>query len=353
MAEQAETVTQRISALLEAEETAEMPPEAQEEPKKRREPVQEAQPEPDEQPEQVQETEEKPEQDASDEASEDVEETTIGSLSELATELGVDVADLYNLKIPINTEDGRKEVTLGEWKDTLQSVESLNSQKSKLAEQAQQRDEMLQSMNQAMQERLTQSEALIQMAEHELMSQYQNVNWQELRQYDPAEYAAKQQEFQARSGQIQQAKQQALQTAQENMLQQQQMIQSRLPEEHSKLMKLIPSWKDESTAEVERPKVAKYLVDSGFRPEEVSSLVDARLATIAYKAWQFDQLKSSKPATKKLVKIGSKPIKPGRSQSKAEQRASLNADARGRLKKSGSVKDMAALLNSDEYLGDL
>ena len=99
--------------------------------------------------------------------------------------------------------------------------------------------------------------------------------------------------------------------------------------------------------------MAKYLVDSGYTPEEISNVYRSRDVAIAYKAMQFDKLKASKPATKRVVKIGSKPMKPGKSQSKADQRQSQNADARARLKKSGDYRDMAALLNSDEFLGDL
>lgn len=339
MAEQAQTVEERIGALLEAEENPQ--PEAQEAPPE----AQEAPPE---------EVKAEPEgQEETPEKAEEAEEVSISTLHELAQEVGVDVADLYNLKVPINTADGRKEITLGEWKDSVQSAETVNTQKAELAEKQKQYEELLQNAAKRAHEQAQQNAVFLQMAEADLARDYQAVNWDELRMTDPAEWSAKQTEFNQRNQQIQQAKYQAQVQVEQGLEAQRQMLAQKLPEEEANLSKLIPSWTDKGVAEVERQEVAKYLVESGYTPEEISNVYKSRDVAIAYKAMQFDKLKASKPAAKRVVKIGSKPIKPGKSQSKADQRSSQSADQRARLKKSGDYRDMAALLNSDEFLGDM
>ena len=350
MAEQAMSVEERISDFLRVEEEGEAPhPETEA-----------AKPEPqpeevNEEPAQDSEVEEAPTAEKEESPSgEDVEELNISSFNELAEHLGIDIADMYQLAVPINTPEGRKEITLGEWKDSVQASEQLKAERAKLSEIAEQREAELRNFSESIQHSMTQANAVVQMAEHELMRDYQSVNWQELREYDPAEFAAKQQEFGQRQNQIQQAKQNALQQMQMAQQQQMMMLQESLPEQQKALTKLIPSWENESTASAEKAKVAEFLVKAGFKPDEVNNLYDARAVALAYKAMKYDELKSEKtPAKNKVLKIGKKPIKPGKAQSKSEKRESANRDQRVRLKKSGDVKDLAALLNTDEFLGDM
>lgn len=348
MAEEALSVEDRINGLLlEEDREAGLEPEAPEQPQKKQPVAEEAEKET-EQPEEKAATEEE-----TPNAEPEAEERTISSLQELAEELGVEVADLYKLQIPVNTPDGRKEITLGEWKDSIQAAETVKAQQAKLSEQLEQRQALIDEWGQKMQESLAQTSSVLQMAEQELVRDYQSVNWQELRQYDPAEFAAKQQEFSQRQAQINQAKQVGLQQWQDSQRQRAEMVQKMMPEQMQLLGKLIPEWADSGTAEVEKPKVAKFLAALGYKQEEIANLYDARAVAVAYKAMKYDELKASKPASKKVLKIGSRPIKPGKSQSKAEQAEAVTRDQRMRLKKTGSVNDLAALLNNDEFLGDM
>jgi len=338
MAEEA-TPEQRIYDLLSAEEGEhEGAPEPVEEPEQASaEPEEPAQTEPQE-PEKA-------------ETGEDTEEIEIASFADLAEHLGVDVGDLY--QIPINLSGDKGSVPLGEIKDKLQEAEDIRARQAEIEQLSEQRNEELQRFAQATQQATIQGNALINMAEQELARDYQSVNWQELRQYDPAEYAAKQQEFQQRNQQIQGAKQQALQQQQQWSMQQAEMMQQQLPEQEKQLAKLVPEFADPKTASVEKPKVAEYLGKFGFNPQEISGLYDARQVALAYKAMKYDELQNATPSKKKVLKVGGKPIKPGKASSKADKRTQASSDARMRLKKSGSVHDMAAILNSDEYLGDI
>lgn len=356
MAEQAESVEKRIENYLFETEGGEPPPGYQEETPEQpaKPPVVSSDEQDDDEPPPRKKAEPEQEQAQAEEPDEEVEEISVSSLNDLAEALGVDVADLYKVPIPINTPDGRKEISLGEWKDSVQAAESLKSERAKLAEMTQQRQQELQRFSNEVNTGLQQVGALIQMAESELVRDYQAINWQELRQYDPAEFSAKQTEFAQRQGQIQQAKQAALMNAQAAQQKQFEMLEAALPEQAKKMLELVPEWADDNTAQVEKPKVADFLIASGFAPEEIrTSLYDARAMALAYKAWKYDQLKQSKPAKKKVLKIGNKPIKPGKAQSKSEQRESQSRDQRMRFKKTGNIHDLASLLNTDEYLGDM
>ena len=132
MAERQPSIEERISASLAPEPVAEAPAEAapvetapeapQLEAVEAEQPAEQA--EQPEQTEQAEQTEEQPQ--ASDETAEAVEEEAleVSSISDLAEHLGVETADLYNVSIPITDANGeRKEVSLGEWKDTFQNNE--------------------------------------------------------------------------------------------------------------------------------------------------------------------------------------------------------------------------------------
>ena len=150
MAERQPSIEERISASLSPEPVAEAPTEAApvetapETPQL--EAVETEQPtEQPEQPEQAEQTEELPQ--ASDETAEAVEEEAleVSSISDLAEHLGVETADLYNVSIPITDANGeRKEVSLGEWKDTFQN----NERAQRLAQESEALKAELQSQQQ-------------------------------------------------------------------------------------------------------------------------------------------------------------------------------------------------------------
>lgn len=277
---------------------------------------------------------------------------SVATLAELADAIGVDVADLYALQIPVTTTEGeRQEVSLGEWKDSYQAHQKterlrveLESKRQALAEQEARAAAQIES-------RMKETAALLNAAENQLLSEFQGINWNELRQTDPSEWAARRQDFIERQSAINDAKQKAATEGERLQAEQASKTQAQrseiLQREAAALVAAIPEWKDETTAKTEKAELFDYLVSSGFRPDDVSSVVDHRVVVLARKAMLLDKrTKEGREAAKKLVKIAPKKVlKPGASQTKAEQQQDRVADLRGRLKKSGRVEDFAALLS--------
>ena len=131
---------------------------------------------------------------------------------------------------------------------------------------------------------------------------------------------------------------------QEQRQQFEQARQQYLDDNRRKLPELIPEWSDAETARSEGAKLSQYLTaQAGFTPQEVENNADARLLTMARKAWLYDQLQADKPRLKEKVREAPKTVKPNAPTRKAPGDARLD-QLRARSRKSGSMRDAAALI---------
>ena len=108
------------------------------------------------------------------------------------------------------------------------------------------------------------------------------------------------------------------------------------------LQKVIPNFQADET----RQRIASTAKVLGYTDEEVASLNDPRLVVALHKAAQWDRLQANKPqATNKAGKAP--PVTRPGSNTTANNAAVAKQNAlRARLKKSGDLKDVAALLES-------
>lgn len=185
MAETQPSIEERISASM-APEAAEPPPLAAVEP-----PPEEIVSEAPEALEQVEPEQVEPEAIATDDTSDDTPDVTpeseeeavqLTSLHELAEHLGVEQADLYQLQIPITDPSGeRREVSLGEWKDTFQN----NQRAERLAQEASELKTQLQEqqvqVSEAMERQAQEGAAFLSQVESTLQQEFQSINWDSLR----------------------------------------------------------------------------------------------------------------------------------------------------------------------------
>lgn len=157
--------------------------------------------------------------------------------------------------------------------------------------QANQNTEQLQS---AMSETLRQRAAL--------EAQYNQINWQELRQDDPGEYAAQRQQFMEADHYLQQQEQQLNNAYQQvtgtDTQKQQQQMEEYIQEEQSKLMDAIPAWRDKAVRKKESQMVRNYLRKQGFADAEIDSVVDHRAIKIVR-----DSMLAAQRAKNKTVKV--------------------------------------------------
>lgn len=280
----------------------------------------------------------------------DVEEIEVETLSDLAEHFGIEQADLYNLRVPVTMADGsRAEVTLGEWKDGYKSSQEASQEAKRAAQLRESLEAQQREYQQKWESQIQDAAASLSVAEQLLTSEFQGLDWNALRENDPAEWAARRQQYNERLQSLQQQKRELAERwnaskAEQAKTEQQQMAE-RLETERKALMQAVPEWANEETAQAERSALAEYLASTGFTTDEVNNVVDHRLVVMARKAMMFDkQVKSADAAKKRVIRVGKKPMKPGARITQAEQQQDAMRPQRDQLRKSGRWQDAAPLI---------
>lgn len=305
---------------------------------------QEIQEEPQEVEEDVEDTEEESEYDE-----EDVEDTNSDD-EELETDDEVDEEEsdeeqpVQSVKLKVNGEEIEKPfdevVALAqqgldytkktqEVAEKRKELESLENQ-IRLQEQNLQQQSMLNS-------ELIQDVAKITALDQQL-SEYQDVNWEQLSDSD---FVTAQKKFftfnqlqQQRSNLVSQFESKR----QEALNKQQQMVADKVAKGREVLAKEIPNWSQETTQEI----IAIGREDYGFTDAELNAIIDPRHVRVLHDAMQWRKLKSKNSVVKKKVSRAKPVVKPG---SKDPNKA-VNSNAkkiREQLRRSGS-SDLASKL---------
>jgi len=166
------------------------------------------------------------------------------------------------------------------------------------------------------------------------LSQYEQIDWQNLVDADPVQatklnlaYQQLQREAQQKYGELQQAQSQAQNLSEQTR-------QKFIAEEQTKLKARLPNF-DMKVAE----KIKSVGKEYGLTDNELNSVVDSRYVHILHDAMKWRSLQAEKPAAMKKVTEAPKAITPQVARSKQSNQAAFD-----RLKKSGRVEDLAALL---------
>lgn len=266
------------------------------------------------------------------------------SVQELADALEMPLDEfLATVKGKVKIDGQESELTLAELRDGYQRDSDYRRKTTELAENRRQFEAQAQQQAQQLNNSLQMANATLQAAEQQMLGEYNNVNWDQLRAENPAEWSARQQEFSVRQAEIQQYQQNIAQSSQQQMQMQQaqqaQAMQQYLANERKALSAAAPDWTSETNTEL-----AGYLNENGFSPDEVGQLVDHRHAIIARKAMLYDQQQKQVNIAKAKVKPLPKMLKPGAKASKTQQAKASTEKLRAKLKRTGSVKDVQALL---------
>ena len=300
----------------------------------------------------VEEPDQEPEIEAESEA-EDVRD----ELTELSEWLSDPDAKSNFDKVKIKTlVDGKEgEATLADLVKTYQINSSVEERAEKLKAKKADFETETEQLRTAFNERITQAEQLAQVLEQNFLKGYEKVNWEELRDTDPAEFSAKKQEYQEA--------QQGLVSLKQSMAAERQRAYNEqyntlLERESARLPEIVPEWSDEATARAEKTAVREYLIESGFKPTDIDGtldaqgniltpgIVDARAIALARKAMLYDKGQQKVETVKKKVRHVPKMAKPGKPETGKEISNKKLKEQRMKLKKSGRVEDAAALLSN-------
>ena len=189
-------------------------------------------------------------------------------------------------------------------------LESSNTNKSKaLADDRKQFEQIAATKVQEVNQALERNQSLAQVLEQEIMSDYEKVDWDDLRQYDPAEWTAKRQEYATKYNKIQRLQQelegQATQTQQDADKKTTEQQQVYLKAQWDQMIVNNPSWSNTSKYEKDMDTLKSFASDTyGFSDQDFLQVADARLIELIKDAQSYR--KGSKIAQQKIKTIPKK-----------------------------------------------
>lgn len=232
---------------------------------------------------------------------------------EVEEEEEVEQPDIYTVKV-----DGEEyEVTQDELLNGYQRQQAYTKRSQELAEQ---RKAFEAEAQQVAQMRDAYAQQLEQLSEQLQQVNDQEPDWNELaKQYSAEELFVYKAQLDKQKEQARQVEAERQAIAQQQAQEQQAQMQQHLAKQREEMLDRIPQWRDEDVRTSEREQIIKYAQQSvGFSPQEIANASDARAIELLYKAWQWDNLQSKKPAAKKKASKAPKMAKAGQPKTKAQ-----------------------------------
>lgn len=239
------------------------------------------------------------------------EEPEYDSLEDYLAHAKLDPAAFQALPVTVKIDGETKLVPLSDVIKSYQLEGHVNNKSIELSNAQKQFETEREAAVNLYKQQLTQAQTLGQLAQAQLMGEFNQVNWGQLRQTDPVQWTALQLEFQNRSAAINQHLNEvaAAQTAQQQQLQQQQA--ALLPKERDKMLERVPEWRDPAKFDADRKTMSSYAKNLGFSDAELSSVFDHRYMQVLHDAAQFRALQASNPETLKRVRAAPQMARPG------------------------------------------
>ncbi len=253
----------------------------------------------------------------------------------------VDVDDDGNpiLKTKIDGKDGAAKFT-----DVLKSYQlqgHVDNKAREVAEQQKALQQRIAEADQAAAARIEKLEAAVGLAQKELMREFENVPWAELRAQNPGEYSALFADFQARQARLDQFTQQAQAEREQQQQKQMEQYQQFAMQERQRVTEFIPEWKSEETAAKEKKEIKDWALKNGFEDQELRSIIRSPHVAALRKAMLYDQLQNSKKVVEAKVRTAPKLVKAGQAQASSREQVTVR-NLRDNVRKSGGKTDAVA-----------
>lgn len=237
---------------------------------------------------------------------------------------------------PYYYQIGDEEVTedeIVEWKQGYMRHKDYTQKTMATAEQS----KALKAHTEKLQETAETMAGHIQMMQEAFTKEFQNIDWDDLRDNDITEYTKLKEKREERTAQLQNARNTYLSAIQQ---QQQALVEQEMP----KMRDVFPSWfdqekgKDIKKADMEL--MSNFLEKEGFSDDEVGKILRARDWAIIYKAAKYDAAQNKSSLSAKKVRKTPKMAKPRRSTTTIDKQIKA---AQAKLKQTGSEKDALEL----------
>lgn len=274
-------------------------------------------------------------------------EASYESLSDLAEALGWDLDKIMDLEASTKIDGKEGKARLRDLIKSHQLEGHLNQKLMTHAEEKKAFETERQTYLQQTQQKLQKLDVGIQVAQKMLEGEFAGVNWQELQNTDPLQFAQQYTAFQQRQAQLNQIANQIGQERQQSEQQAAQQQQAYLQDQMKLMETKIPEWADSKVRERDIADMSVIAHQAyGITEQEIKGLTDHREILVLRDAWKWQKLQKSKPATLNKVKAAPRLLKPGTPQSRAEQVASSLKEGKAKLRQSGSLSDAKPLLKN-------
>lgn len=244
-----------------------------------------------------------------------------------------DILDELTIKIEANGEV--QEVKVSDLKKVAGLEVATRHKSEALSDERKELSAAREAQQTAIVERLQKFDAFNQALEKQLIGDQESVNWEELRTYDPAEFAAKKQEFQEKQGHLATMQKQAALEAQNAR---NEFMQTQGAECIENLVQSVPEWQDSKARTTGLKTLRSTMLDDyGISQQMVDNIVDPGVILMARDALAYRQGKAV--IEKKVPKKTPLPkfTKPGKKQTKQSTKT-RSMKKRAALRKTGTLK---------------
>lgn len=276
----------------------------------------------------------------------------------LANELGLDgdkltLSEDGEIMVKLKVNGKEQSIDLKEAISQTQYSKANEEKARTLADERKVFESERQQVAEAYSQQLQQVRGLGEMLQAKLTQEFNSIDWERLRVTDPAEWAAKQQEFAQRNQELHQAGQivgQQMQAQQQQLDQMEAQERSQiLSRERQLMIDSNPTWSDESVMKDDLKQIVEYARDQGFPEEELSDVIFSRHVNTLRKAMLYDkgqtvaEQKVKKPAPK-LQRASNGRFVSSKKRSKMNQLIEKAKTAKGANKRNAQHDAVAAIL---------
>jgi len=250
------------------------------------------------------------------EASEEGSETDLEAIAEEDDQtwesvLGVDEGKLHyddegNIAgVNVKVDGESSTIDMNDLIAGYQTNKSVTQRSQGLAEERKAFDSEKGQVEQIYRSKLDTVDMLTQHLEKRLIGDFENINWEQLRLEDPAEYAALRQDYSTKASELQNIKS-AIQTDSDSQKgeidgQNQQKHQEYMKGQFAKMVENNPAWQDDDVRVSDMKGYKTFLNETyGFTDQEFDTVFDARIIELMKDAKKFRE--GSKVAANKIKK---------------------------------------------------
>ena len=256
-----------------------------------------------------------------------------------------DEPDLYSV-----TVDGEEhEVTFDELlkgysrqSDYTKKTQSLATERKEIEELKQSFESQSAQMQQERQQYIQNLESIMRNSVGNL-SEYENIDWNALKDSDPIEYVKLREDYRDGKERVEELQRQQQVAIQQQQAESQRVRDDALKIEQQKLIEAVPEWSNPDTRKDIVSEIKSYAKSQGFTDEELESLIDHRSVVVLMKAAKLDKMEKSNIKSKKLKNKPKSHIRSGKGTSQNKQSKSKRTAQMKRLQQSGHVRDATSL----------